>query len=156
MKKLVGVVAVLCLLMFAVTVNAETQTQDAGKKDHYKAMKKERREKLLKALALDKDTSAKLTAVMDSYSKKRHEAMKSMKEDIKALREAVNGRKADAIKEALGKIEESHSAFKTMMESEKTEIKGILSDEQRAKFVLFMVDAHKHHRNAEKHEKPKE
>ncbi|MBF0459365.1 MAG: hypothetical protein HQK99_15855 [Nitrospirae bacterium] len=154
MKKLAGVVAALCLMMFfSITCNAEAETQNTDKKvpeinKKFKAMKKERREKLLKALAPDKETSAKLVAVMDNYDKKRHEARKSAKDNIKALREAVNNKKADAIKDLLGKIEADHSAFKAMMESEKTEIKGILSEEQQAKFLLFMVDFHKQHRKS--------
>ncbi|MBF0555632.1 MAG: hypothetical protein HQK96_13925 [Nitrospirae bacterium] len=157
MKKLAGVMVVLCLMMFAVTCNAETETQDTEKKVHKKEMhekfKADRRRKLLKALALDKETSAKLVAVMDSYDTKRHDAMKSMKDNIKGLREAVNNKKADAIKDLLGKIEESHNAVKATMESEKTEIKGILSEEQQAKFILFMADFHKQSRKLmpEKH-----
>ncbi|WP_420265793.1 hypothetical protein [Candidatus Magnetominusculus dajiuhuensis] len=149
MKRLAGVMVVLCLMMFAVTCNAETEAQDTGKKVHKKEMhekfKAERRKKLLKALDLDKETSAKLVAVLDSYDKKRHDAMKSMRDDIKGLREAVNNKKADDIKDLMGKIEDNHNALKATMESEKTEIKGILTQEQQAKLLLFMVDSRKQH-----------
>ncbi|KWT84931.1 hypothetical protein [Candidatus Magnetominusculus xianensis] len=144
MKKSAAVIVVLCLMMFAVTCNAETEKQNTDRKMHnHEQFKTAKRQHLLKALDLDKETSAKLTAVLDSYDTKRHDAKKSMKDNIKDLREAVKNKKGDAIKDLLGKLESNHAAFKALMESEKTEIKGILSEEQQARYILFMVDFHK-------------
>ncbi|MBF0465164.1 MAG: hypothetical protein HQK88_02250 [Nitrospirae bacterium] len=165
-RKVISILVMLYFVIFAMAGSALAHTDDEGKNTDKKSDKKEMwkkhkammQAKIVKALELDKETSEKLTAILDNYGKKRHELRHSFKSNFKELKEAVNKKDEAAMKDILDKIDEAHKELKTLMESEKGEINALLTVPQQAKYALVKADFFKHMKKmmSEKHNMKKD
>ncbi|MBF0487675.1 MAG: hypothetical protein HQK98_05885 [Nitrospirae bacterium] len=141
------VVAVLAVLGCFALIQADSGAKDGVKskemsefRQKIKALKKK---KIVEALALNKDTADKVLSVIDKYDSKIHESMRSMRDDIKSLKKAVAENKDDAAKRAIiDKITQSRKDLISLKQAEMDELKGILSVDQQARYILFSIDFH--------------
>ncbi|MBF0553336.1 MAG: hypothetical protein HQK96_02125 [Nitrospirae bacterium] len=144
----VFVIAVLAALgCFALTqadpgVKGSVRSKEMSEmRQKIKALKKK---KIVEALALNKDSADKVLSVIDKYDGKMHESMRSMRDDIRNLKKAVDDKKDDAAKKAIiDKITQNRKELISLKQAEMDELKGVLTIEQQAKYILFSVDFHR-------------
>ncbi|MEW6008011.1 MAG: hypothetical protein AB1595_07725 [bacterium] len=134
---------VLLLFGFAANIMAEPQEGFERRKEGLKKVRerieKVRIKELTKILNLDQETSHKLSSILSKYHKERAKRADNLRDCIETLREAVEEKDRDEIKEALARLEKNHKKMQEINEEEKEEIKDILTPEQEAKFILFQL-----------------
>ncbi|MEW6002221.1 MAG: hypothetical protein AB1638_06185 [Nitrospirota bacterium] len=93
--------------------------------------------KLTKALDLDDRTSAQLFPVLNRYDKKRVEIEHALWSGMRELKESLKGKREGQLKGIIERLEADHKALQRINDSEREELKKILTVEQQAKFILF-------------------
>lgn len=96
--------------------------------------------KLTKALDLDEKTSAQLFPLLNKYDKKRSELERTLRDNIRELRESLSGKREGQVKSILERLEQNHKAMQGIKDAEWDELKGILTVEQQARFILFQLE----------------
>jgi len=98
--------------------------------------------KLTEELKLDADTSAKLSAILSSDSRKRMDIQREQREYLRTLRQSLKSPKPDEskIKGALEKLEKNHLALQELRGQEMNDLKKILTVEQQARYLLFQQE----------------
>ena len=96
--------------------------------------------KLTKALDLDEKTSAQLFPLLNKYDKKRSDTEKALRDNVRELRESLSGKREGQLKNILDRLEQNHKGMQGIKDAEWDELKGILTVEQQAKFILFQLE----------------
>jgi hypothetical protein len=96
--------------------------------------------KLTKALDLDEKTSAKLFPLLNRYDKKRAEIENALRDNLRELRESLRGKREGLLRGFLDRLEQNHKSMQGIKDAEWEELKGILSVEQQAKFIIFQLE----------------
>jgi hypothetical protein len=96
--------------------------------------------KLTKTLDLDEKTSAQLFPLLNRYDKKRAEIENALRDTIRELRESLRGKREGQLKSLLDRLEQNHKSMQGIKDAEWEELKGILSLEQQAKFIIFQLE----------------
>lgn len=96
--------------------------------------------KLTKALDLDEKTSSRLFPVLNKYDKKRADLESSLRENMRELRESLRNRREAQLKSLLERLEQNHRSMQGIKDAEWEELKGVLTVEQLAKFILFQQE----------------
>jgi hypothetical protein len=96
--------------------------------------------KLTKALDLDEKTSAQLFPLLNKYDKKRADLERTLRDNIRELRESLSGKREGQVRSILEKLEQNHKAMQGIKDAEWDELKGILTVEQQARFILFQLE----------------
>ena len=149
MKKHVVKMLLLFFLMFgfAATSMAEPRGGDFDAPPTREQMEKVRNRietlrmwKLTKALDLDEKTSAQIFPLLNRYDKKRAEIENAMRDNMRELRESLRGKREGQLKNILDRLEQNHRSMQSIKDAEWEELKGILSVEQQAKFIIFQLE----------------
>lgn len=96
--------------------------------------------KLTEALSLDEGTASKLFPILGKYEKKREETENKLRQDMRALREALQEEDEAGLRAIIGRLEEHHKALQRLKDEERGELKEILSVKQQARYILFQMD----------------
>lgn len=96
--------------------------------------------KLTKALDLDEKISAQLFPALNKHDKKRADVESAMRDNMRELRESLRNKRESQLKGVLERIEQNHRSMQSIKDAEWEELKGILSTEQQAKFILFQQE----------------
>jgi Spy/CpxP family protein refolding chaperone len=102
-----------------------------------------KRKKIADALGLDKLQAERVMASIDKYDRIMNELMQSLKSDIKELAEAIKSKKDDIIQALVEKIEHKEKEVKAIKQKEMDDLKGLLTLEQQAKYMLYRMDIRK-------------
>ncbi len=148
MDKCITRIAVLFLVMlgFAAAAVAEPR-EEFDRPPSREQMEKVRERietlrmwKLTKALDLDEKTSAQLFPLLSRYDKKRAELENAMRDNVRELRESLRGKREGQLKGILDRLEQNHKGMQGIKDAEWEELKGVLSVEQQAKFIIFQLE----------------
>jgi len=98
--------------------------------------------KLTEALKLDPDTSARLAAVINPLDQQRMDIAREQMTAMRELRSLLQSPKPDEakLKTAIDKLEKNHVAMQETRNKEFKAVKGILTTEQQARFIIFQQD----------------
>ncbi len=98
--------------------------------------------KLTEALKLDENTAAKLSAYLSSIDQQRRDIMREQVETMRFLKQTLKTSKPDEtkLKASLEKLEKNHHAMMEVRDREITGLKGILTTEQQARFLVFQQE----------------
>lgn len=98
--------------------------------------------RLTEELNLDTDTSAKLSSLLSSLEQKRRTIMREQMEAMRDLRSMLKAAKPDEakIKPLLEKLERNHHEMQGVRDQEAKGLKGILTVEQQARFLVFQQE----------------
>ena len=98
--------------------------------------------RLTEELNLDEETGSKLFPLLRQYEEKRRDLAKKREELIFALKAQLKTGQPheDGIKAILKKWEEIRAEEQDLNQKEKEDLKGILSIEQQAKYLLFQQE----------------
>jgi Spy/CpxP family protein refolding chaperone len=98
--------------------------------------------RLTEELNLDTDTSAKLSSLLSSLEQKRRTIMREQMEAMRDLRSMLKAAKPDEakIKPLLEKLEKNHHEMQGVRDQEAKGLKGILTVEQQARFLVFQQE----------------
>ena len=148
MRKQAATVLVLVFLVLGFAINSVAEPQEESDRPPTKEqMEKVRTRietlrmwKLTKALDLDEKKSAQLFPLLNKYDKKRAETESAMRDNMRDLRESLKERREVQIKNALDRLELNHKSMQNIREAEREELKGILSIEQQARFIIFQQE----------------
>lgn len=148
MRKQAATVLVLVFLVLGFAINSVAEPQGESDRPPTKEqMEKVRTRietlrmwKLTKALDLDEKKSAQLFPLLNKYDKKRAETESAMRDNMRDLRESLKERREVQIKNALDRLELNHKSMQNIREAEREELKGILSIEQQARFIIFQQE----------------
>ncbi len=142
---------ILFALVFGLAVNSMAEPPDdfdrPPSKEQMEKVRKRvetlRMWKLTEALNLDEKTSAKLFPILNKYDKKRYELEDALKNGMRELRESLRERHEERLKKILNRLEEDHKALQSLKQEEWSELKKMLTIEQQAKFIIFLVEFEK-------------
>jgi len=162
MKSLYMMVLITILTLVAPSAFAEPpqppqpggrhfDAQRDGDDQHDQAVSPEKREetrkkieavriwRLTEELKLDSDKSAKLSSLLSSLDQKRRDIQHEQAETMRTLRQTLKAIKPDEakLKPLLDKLEQDHRAMQELRDRELRDLKGILTTEQQARFLLF-------------------
>ncbi|MBF0516402.1 MAG: hypothetical protein HQK97_04665 [Nitrospirae bacterium] len=151
MKK--SMVAAFVLVLFVVLgcfvlVQADPPVKDTLKEKEFSELRQKikalKKKKIVEALALTKEAADAVLSVIDKHDAQMHDLIRSMKDDIHNLKKAVNDKKDDTVKQAIiDKITKTRTELIAVKQAEIDELKGILTVDQQAKYILFSIDFHK-------------
>ncbi len=142
----VGVLVLLLLTFGAVTSGMAESAGEFGRPTKeqvervWKRIETLRMWKLTKALDLDEDTAARIFPLLNRYDKERFEIKQAMREDMAALRKALEDKRKDRLQEILGRIERNRKRLQRLNDDSRAELKKILTIEQQARFVIFQQE----------------
>lgn len=148
MRKQAGTVMVLLFLVLGFAVDSMAEPQGESDRPPTKEQAEKVRTrietlrmwKLTKALDLDERKSAQLFPLLNRYDKKRAEAENAMRDTMRALRESLKEGREVQIKNILDRLEQNHKSMQNIREAEWEELRGILSIEQQARFIIFQQE----------------
>lgn len=109
----------------------------------YRKIRALKKKKIVEALALNKESADKILSVIDKYDNKRRESNRSMREDVRNLKKAVDDKQDDAVKTLVDKITQNRKDLLLLNQAEMDELKSVLTVEQQARYILFSIDFHK-------------
>lgn len=112
---------------------------DAEREEIMKKVQAVRIWRLTEELKLDEKTSAKLAAVLSSMDQERRELMQKNRKAMQELRTLLGaGKPEDAkLKALLDGIEKNHDKMIDLRKRELREVRGLLTIEQQARYVVF-------------------
>lgn len=93
--------------------------------------------RLTRALDLDEKTAARLFPLLNRYDKKREKIERGIRDDMDALRSALNDKRMSELKDILESLEDKHRELQRLNDEERAELKKVLTPEQQAKYILF-------------------
>jgi len=98
--------------------------------------------KLTEALKLDADTSARLSAVINPLDHQRMDIAREQMVTMRELRSLLQSPKPDQtkLKAAIDRLEKNHIAMQETRNKEFSAVKGILTTEQQARYIIFQQD----------------
>ncbi len=98
--------------------------------------------KLTEALKLDENTAAKLSAYLSSIDQQRRDIMREQVETMRLLKQTLKTAKPDEtkLKASLDRLEKNRHAMMEIRDKEITGLKGILTTEQQARFLVFQQE----------------
>jgi Spy/CpxP family protein refolding chaperone len=98
--------------------------------------------RLTEELKLDEKTSSRLASFLSSIEEKRRGLIRSTMETTRELRAILSSAKPDQgrLKVALDKIEKNQQELVELRGKEMTGLKGMLSVEQQARYVIFQQE----------------
>ncbi len=98
--------------------------------------------RLTETLKLDSENTAKLASLLSSHDRQRGTLFRERRETMRALRSAVTSPKPDEsrLQTLLDKLEANHRTTQELTEMEWKSLRGILTTEQQARFVIFQQD----------------
>ena len=98
--------------------------------------------KLTEALKLDADTSAKMSAVINPLDQQREAIAREQMMTMRELRTLLQSQKPDQakLKTAIDRLEKNHIAMQETRNKEFSAVKGILTTEQQARYIIFQQD----------------
>ncbi|MCG6552185.1 MAG: hypothetical protein L7F77_07645 [Candidatus Magnetominusculus sp. LBB02] len=147
MKKMIALTLAVFVVFGCCSITyagAETKYNAKEMSEMRQKIKELKKRKLKEALSLDKETADKLFAAIDQHDAKMRELIQAMKDDIKDLKQAVDGNKGEAAEKAIvDKIAAARKELLALKQTEMDELQGILSVSQQAKYILFSVDFHR-------------
>ncbi|HAS55303.1 MAG: hypothetical protein A2X56_08990 [Nitrospirae bacterium GWC2_57_13] len=112
---------------------------DAEREEIMKKVQTVRIWRLTEELKLDEKTSAKLAAVLSSLDQERRELMQKNREAMQELRALLGAAKLEEkrLQAALEGIEKNHDTMIDLRKRELREVRGLLTIEQQARYVVF-------------------
>lgn len=131
-----------CLLIFglgAAQGGAENPDRNQRFEQARELLEKIKAERMQKALVLDEKTAGHVAEIAKRYDQQRFELRKKTRDDLQALRKALNEKNDAEIRTALERAEQTHQAFCTLHLEEQAELKKVLTPEQMAKYLLFQA-----------------
>jgi Spy/CpxP family protein refolding chaperone len=98
--------------------------------------------RLTEELKLDEKTSAKLASFLSALDEKRRDFMRERMEAMRDLRVILMAGKADEkkMRADLDKLEKNRREMEELQDKEISGVKGLLSVEQQARYVIFQQD----------------
>jgi Spy/CpxP family protein refolding chaperone len=98
--------------------------------------------RLTEALKLDAATSAKLSSLLSSYDQQQQDIQREQMKTMSALHLALKAPNPDEakLKTALVTIEKNHRAMQELRNKEMSDLKGILTIEQQARYLVFQQE----------------
>ena len=98
--------------------------------------------KMTEALKLDAETSARLAAVINPLDQQRMDIAREQMMTMRELRSLLQSQKPDQakLKAAIDKLEKNHIAMQETRNKEFSAVKGILTTEQQARYIVFQQD----------------
>jgi len=98
--------------------------------------------KMTEALKLDADTSARLSAVINPLDRQRMDIAREQMMTMRELKSLLQSQKPDQakLKAAIDKLEKNHIAMQETRNKEFSAVKGILTTEQQARYIVFQQD----------------
>lgn len=95
--------------------------------------------RLTEALKLDATTSAKLSSLLSAFDHQRRNIHREQTDMISILRFAIRVPQPNesTIKTYLEKLEKNHHAMQELINSERRELKNMLTVEQQARYIVF-------------------
>ncbi|MGO9378976.1 MAG: hypothetical protein ACLPN1_11785 [Dissulfurispiraceae bacterium] len=92
-----------------------------------------------KILDLDEATADRLFAILSRYDRKRADRRRGLIKDMIDLRQSVRRKYEVRIVSVLGMMESRARMLQDLSTDERRELKGILSIEQQAKYLIFQA-----------------
>ncbi len=98
--------------------------------------------KMTEALKLDADTSARLAAAIHPLDQQRMDIAREQMATMRELRSILQSQKPDQakLKTAIDRLEKNHIAMQETRNKEFSAVKGILTTEQQARYIIFQQD----------------
>lgn len=98
--------------------------------------------RLTERLRLDTTTSAKMASVLSSFDQQRRDLMREQMTSLREVRTSLKAQKPDEakLKTALDRLEKNQQAIQELRRKEIDGLKGILTIEQQARFLLFQLE----------------
>lgn len=98
--------------------------------------------RLTETLKLDEKTSTQLASFLSSIDEKRRGLIKENREAIKEMRASLNAAKPDEgkLKAGIDRIERNQQAIQELRQKEISGVKGMLTTEQQARYLVFQQD----------------
>ncbi len=122
-----------------------TGSVDPAKQEELrKRMETVRMWKLKDELKLDEKTANQVSAILSKYDEKRMTLRQDERKAFQELRETLKQAKPDEnrLKQILARMEKNREDLHQLMTEESGELKGVLTVEQQARYVLFIPKFH--------------
>lgn len=115
---------------------------EAKREEVRKKLETVRMWRLTEALKLDEKTSTQLASFLSSIDEKRRGLIKANREAIKEMRASLNTGKPDEgkLKAGIDRIERNQQAIQELRQKEINGVKGMLTTEQQARYLVFQQD----------------
>lgn len=140
MKRTTPLLALLILMATAVVALAQPPRGERPWRQHKNPREMTeafRLYKLTEYLELSEDQTAKIFPLIAAHKKAREEGREAMNEKMDSLRELVDEEKWGEAAKLADAIQDLRAEHMKRMQKEQSELRKLLSDEQRAKFALF-------------------
>lgn len=138
-----------CILFgFVVILSITLETAVAQNREMERALERINTVRLLKmidALGLERETSAKLASVTNKYCETRKSLLRNMRKDLDALRQILKKGRPDEseLKELVGQVKSLKKELADLKLHQMDEEMNLLTREQQARYLIFKVDFHK-------------
>ncbi len=95
-------------------------------------------------LKLDDQTASKVSAILSKYDQKRMALGQDARKAFQELKEILKQQKPDEnrLKEIIVRLEKNREEMHQLMTDESGELKGVLTVEQQARYILFIPKFH--------------
>jgi hypothetical protein len=100
--------------------------------------------KLTDALDLDEKTASVLFPVVNKFDRERLDVEKTMRKDMRRLRETVDSAREEELSEIIARLKQNHRKLERINEDEMEKLGGILTTRQHARFIIFKQDFDTH------------
>ncbi|MEC4676819.1 MAG: hypothetical protein VST72_07885 [Nitrospirota bacterium] len=103
--------------------------------------------KMTKALNLDEKTAARLFPLMNRFDKERGEIQRKIRDGLKEIKDGLKDKDDRQLIGIMEKLEDYHRELQRLKDREWAELKGILTVEQQARFLVFTEEFQNEIRN---------